>query len=100
MINTKKIDFDNFEQFPVGTKIEFHFGAYYPICEGQITGYEIVPACKWFPADVRLTAEYFCHEDEEMVQTTITSFVDKGIGTYLIETAEPETKPTRSPWAA
>lgn len=93
-----KIDFTNFEQFPVGTKIEFNFGAYYPICEGNITGYEIIPASKYFPADVRLTAEYFCHEDEKMVETTVTSFTEKGIGTYLIKVADQPAK-TNSPWA-
>lgn len=94
-----KIDFTNFEQFPKGTKVEFNFGAYYPTCEGEVTGYEIVPATKYFPADVRLTAEYFCHETEAVVSTTITRFTDIGIGTYLIEVPEtiPETK--KSPWS-
>lgn len=95
-----KIDFSNFEQFPVGTKVEFNFGAYYPICEGEVTGYEIVPATKYFPAEVRLTAEYFCHEEEKMKTTTITRFTEMGIGTYLIEVPEVETKKTNSPWAA
>jgi len=95
-----KIDFTNFEQFPKGTKVEFHFGAYYAICEGQVTGYEILPATKYFPADVRLTAEYFCHEEQKMVQTTITRFTEIGIGTYLIELAESKGKNDKSPWSA
>lgn len=94
-----KITFENYTDYPVGTEIEFHFGAYYPKGSGRITGSEILAASKFFPAEVRLTAEYIDVETEQLVETTVTSFTDVGIGTYLIKTAEPNHKKVSTKWS-
>lgn len=98
MISTTEITIDNFNQYPVGTAVEFNFGAYYPTREGVVTGYKIISASKWFDASVCLVAEYNDLDTDEVVETTITRFVDKGIGTYLIEVAENTKQKGTSPW--
>lgn len=91
------ITIENFADYPKGTKLEFHFGAYYPTVEGIVTGYEVLPATKWFPSQVRLLAEYNDINTDEVVQTTVTQLTDKGIGVYLLEPAA-QTENVKSPW--
>lgn len=96
MTNTR-ITFDNFSEFPAGTTVEFNFGAYYPTVDGIVTGYRVTPATKHFPASVCLTAKYMDPDTDEIRDIDITSFVEKGIGTYLLDVADKGEN--NSPWA-
>lgn len=99
VMTTTNITFENYNEYPKGTLVEFFFGAYYPPVEGMVTGYEIVAATKWFPALVRLKAEYIDIETEQLVETTITQLNDVGVGVYLLETATPIENKKVSKWA-
>lgn len=82
---TTNVTFDNYEDFPVGTKVVFNFGAYFPLCDGKITGWNVEPATKFFPARIWLEAEYFDPSEERVVKTTVTQFTTRGIGVYINE---------------
>ena len=90
---------ENLHDFPVGTTVESHYGAYFAPVEGRVVGHEILAATKFFPASACLVIE-----EENGNKTTVTRLsdpaIDKGIGIYLIELAEtaPVTK-TKSPWS-
>jgi hypothetical protein len=92
------ITHENVSDYPVGTTVEFFFGAYYPKPEGVITGFVVVPETQWHDEQVMLTAEYFDHESHEVVPTVVSMFTDVGIGVYLIEVAEQKVN-TKSPWS-
>ena len=98
-----RITLENFTDYPKGTKVEFNFGAYYPICEGVITGVRFSQESRYLSASARLTAEYFDHGAGEMKYIEITTLndpnIDKGIGTYLIDIASYPEKSTKSPWS-
>lgn len=94
-----KITFENYADYPVGTKVEFHFGAHYAPAEGWVTGHIFKPASKWFPASVELTATYVDPETDEEVDTTISLFSSVGIGVHLIEVAPKKISNKTSPWA-
>jgi hypothetical protein len=91
---------ENLHDFPVGTVVESHYGAYFAPVEGRVVGHEILAASKWFPASARLIIE-----EENGNKTTVTRLsdpaIDKGIGTYLIELAEtaPSVTKSKSPWS-
>lgn len=94
-----KITPENVFDFPKGTKVEFHFGAYYPPVDGTVVGFEILPKTKWFPCEAQLYVEYIDLEDNEIVRTTVREFSDIGIGVRLIEVAKPEQKNIKSKWS-
>ena len=91
---------ENVHSFPVGTVVESRYGAYYAPVEGRVVGHEILAATKFFPASARLVIE-----EENGNETTVTRLselgTDKGIGTYLIELAEPAPSviKTKSRWS-
>jgi hypothetical protein len=96
-MSVTQITMENFTEFPVGSKVEFNFGAMYPRCVGKIVAHEVVTASKFFPASARLIAEYFDPTEEKVITTTITQFCDTGIGAYLLEKASIKTG-NKSPW--
>lgn len=71
---------ENMYDFAIGTKMIMTWGAYYPIEEGLVVDYNVIPASKWFPAKYELVIE---KEDGETVNTS--RIVTKGVGTYLEE---------------
>jgi hypothetical protein len=93
-----RITIENASNFPVGTEVEFNWGAYSAPVQGFVTRVEFVPATKFFPADARLWAEYI-DDDGETVETTVTQFSDIGIGTRLVRVATAAA-PIKSKWAA
>jgi hypothetical protein len=80
-----RVTVDNVETF-LGAPVVFNYGAMYPIQPGKITGWDIIPANKFFDASVYLIAEMECVESGEKKTERVTQFVDMGIGTYLEET--------------
>jgi hypothetical protein len=93
-----KITPENVTDYPVGTTVEFHVGAYYPTYEGTVIGSEVLEATKWMDRSARLIVEYQDLETDEITTTVVCEFTNLGIGVYLLEVAEaPKTK---SPWAA
>ena len=93
-----QITIENAETFQPGTKVTFNFGAMYAPVDGVVTRIEYVIATKYFPATARLWASYTDHETGEQVETTITQFTTKGIGTYLNEAVCNKSE-KRSVWA-
>ena len=92
------ITFDNFLDYPKGTEVLFKFGAYYPEVEGIVTGFKVIPGSAFLAEDtVVLIAEYKDTETNETVETRISSFTERGIGTYLIKIADKQN--TNSPWS-
>jgi len=69
---------ENMFDFPIGTKVIMTWGAYYPIEEGLVVDYNVMPATKHFPATYQLIIE---KENGETHQTS--RLVTIGIGTYL-----------------
>jgi hypothetical protein len=90
---------ENVTDFPVGSELEFIFGAYYAPAYGKVTGYEIVPATNLFPASAYLYAEYVNPETDELEQTSIKVLSTVGIGVRLISLAEKPKQNKKSPWS-
>tara|TARA_R110000851_G_scaffold47001_1_gene114327 strand:+ start:81 stop:377 length:297 start_codon:yes stop_codon:yes gene_type:complete len=88
---------ENVSDYPVGTTVEFFFGAYFPRPEGVITGFVVVPKTEWNDEQVKLTAEYVDWQTDEVVPTTVSMFSETGIGVYLLEVAEQKVN-KKSPW--
>jgi hypothetical protein len=93
-----RITHENVSDYPVGTTVEFFFGANHPRVEAVITGFEVRPKSEYQDEQVMLTAEYFNHEAHEVVPMTVSMFTDAGVGVYLIEVAEQKVN-KNSPWA-
>ena len=81
-----KITAETAKIFPVGTKVEFNYGAMYGTEQGEVTGYQTDRF------GTVLTAKTEAGENK-----TISGFTDIGIGVYLIKRAEPRIN-KNSPW--
>lgn len=84
-----RITEENVLDFSNGTRVLFNYGAMYPTEEGVIVGFEIN---KW--------GAHLKVKKDDGSMATVSSFTEKGIGTYLLDEVEPvETKKNpKSPW--
>lgn len=69
---------ENITSIAIGTEVILNWGAYYPIEEGLVVDYNVIPASKFFPAKYELVIE-----TAEGKTHTTSMIVEKGIGTYL-----------------
>ena len=93
-----EITYDNVADYPVGTTVEFCWGAYHPTVEGVVTGFDVVTETEWNEEYVRLTATYVDPELDELTEATVRRFSDKGVGARLIEIANVNAPNQNSPW--
>ena len=76
-----KITGENITSIAIGTQVVMNYGALYPIEEGLVVDYRILPATNLFPESYELVIE---NEKGEVHYTS--HLIDKGgnaIGTYL-----------------
>jgi hypothetical protein len=93
-----KVTLENFSDFSIGSKVEFNFGAYYPLQSGVITGYKITPATKHSDVSIFILVEYVDIETGEVVETTVSRFDETGIGCRIVELCDKISK-NKSPWS-